>query len=625
MRWRGQLSNKFLLLGLSLLLLALLSIGMTMWVTRQLDGGAAAVNEAGRLRMQAWRLASARYGGRSENEIQQMVTQMNASIELLHRGDRTRPLFVPWNGSSRASFDELNRSWQTLQRYWQAAALPADPPALMLLVDHFVLDVERLVSAIEGKMTRLTTILKLFQFVMMGLAILSAMFTLHVGYLYVIHPLQRLRAGLRQVEQGDFDVRLDEQAPDEFGEVAAGFNHMAGRLQALYRGLEAKVRDKTRDLEAQRTRLAALYEVSNFLTQADTLDALAQGFAQKMRRLANADAVAVRWTDEASQRYLMLASDGLSQELVDAELCLVPGSCACGQALAHARTRVIPIIPTDERLMSRCIQAGYGSLISVPIRLQQRVLGELDLFYRSEASLTTEEQGLFDTLTGHLANAVENLRTEALVREAAVSEERAMLARELHDSIAQSLAFMKIQLSLLRAAVLRGDREQMLQSVNELDAGVKEGLQDVRELLVHFRTRGHSDDIEQALRATLNKFEHQSGLKAHLELSGHGVALHPDVQLQVLHVVQEALSNIRKHAHASEVWVQVSKGPPWVFRVRDNGQGFDAAQANRQGMSFGLQIMRERAAGIGAGVRLESTPGQGTEVVLTLPMTREPG
>ena len=618
MRWRGQLSFKFLLLGLSLLLLALISIGMTMWVTRQLDGGAAAVNEAGRLRMQAWRLVSARQGGRSEDEIRQLVGQMNASIELLHRGDKSRPLFVPWTEPARSSFAALSQSWQTLQPYWQVAPA-ADAPVLTQLVDRFVFEVEQLVFAIEGKMTRLTAILNLFQFFMMGLAVVAAVFTLYVGYLYVIDPLHRLRKGLRQVEEGDFTVRLDEQAPDEFGEVAAGFNHMTGRLRSLYDGLEAKVRDKTRDLEAQRARLAALYEVSNFLTEADTLEALAQGFAQKMRRLANADAVAVRWSDEASQRYLMLASDCLPQALVDEERCLEPGTCACCQPMANARTRVIPIIPADDMLLGGCIKAGYSSLISVPIRLQQRVLGELDLFYRSEASLTADEQALFDTLAGHLANAVENLRTEALVREAAVSEERAMLARELHDSIAQSLAFMKIQLSLLRAAVLRGDREQMLQSVNELDAGVKEGLQDVRELLVHFRTRGHSDDIEQALRSTLNKFEHQSGLKAHLELSGHGVALHSDVQLQVLHVVQEALSNVRKHAQAAEVWVRVVKGPPWTFSVRDNGRGFDAASVNEAGTSFGLQIMRERAAGIGAEVKVDSKPGQGTEVLLTLP------
>ena len=196
--------------------------------------------------------------------------------------------------------------------------------------------------------------------------------------------------------------------------------------------------------------------------------------------------------------------------------------------------------------------------------------------------------------------------------------EMILLAQELHDSIAQSLAFMKIQLSLLRAAVLRGDREQMLQSVNELDAGVKEGLQDVRELLVHFRTRGHSDDIEQALRSTLNKFEHQSGLKAHLALSGHGVALHSDVQLQVLHVVQEALSNIRKHAQATQVWVDVQTQPHWCVRVRDNGCGFDVQAGPPDSTHVGLSIMRERAQRIGADLCCESGP-DGTLIELRLP------
>ena len=189
MRWRGQLSFKFLLLGLSLLLLALISIGMTMWVTRQLDGGAAAVNEAGRLRMQAWRLVSARQGGRSEDEIRQLVGQMNASIELLHRGDKSRPLFVPWDEPATTSFAALSQSWQTLQPYWQTAP-EADAQVLTQLVDRFVFEVEQLVFAIEGKMTRLTAILNLFQFFMMGLAVVAAVFTLYVGYLYVIDPLR---------------------------------------------------------------------------------------------------------------------------------------------------------------------------------------------------------------------------------------------------------------------------------------------------------------------------------------------------------------------------------------------------------------------------------------------------
>lgn len=615
---RRQLSRKLLHLGLSLLLLALLSIATTLWLTRELDGGAAAVNEAGRLRMQAWRLTSQRYAGSDAVTLALLERQVDASLELLRRGDATRPLSVPWNAGSRARFDALQRSWHELQPLWLAPD-PVSPAQLTPMVEGFVAEVDRLVLAIEQTLARLTSALKLLQVVMMGLAVVAAGFSLYVAHLYVIHPLRRLREGLQRIEQGDFLARVDDGEPDEFGELAAGFNHMADRLQALYGSLESKVRDKTRDLEAQHARLEALYEVSSFLTEAHTLEELAQGFVQKIRRLAQADAVALRWTDEASQRYLMLASDGLPQEIVEQERCLEPGVCLCGQAMSGARTRVIPITPLPCSRLGGCVEAGFVSLASVPIRLHERVLGEIDLFHRQPIEPTEDELGLFDALAGHLANAVENLRTEALVREAAVSEERAMFARELHDSIAQSLAFMKIQLSLLRAAAQRGDGAQVLASVDELDAGLRESLQDVRELLVHFRTRGQGGDFEQSLRATLRKFEHQSGLKVQLELRGHGVALPSDLQLQVLHVLQEALSNVRKHAQASEVRVEVDKGPPWTFRVRDNGRGFDAGQDRSAVASFGLQIMSERAERIGARVSVESHAGQGTEVVLTLP------
>jgi two-component system nitrate/nitrite sensor histidine kinase NarX len=393
---------------------------------------------------------------------------------------------------------------------------------------------------------------------------------------------------------------------------------MASTLQGLYEGLERKVTEKTRDLESKRARLAALYEVSNFLVSANTLDELAQGFAQKIRRFSGADAVAVRWSDEASQRYLMLASDCLPEELVKEERCLESGLCACGQPQASARTRVIPIISETDHRLGSCARIGFESLVSVPIRLQQRVLGEVDLFYRQEATLSTEDRDLYDALTGHMATAIENLRTEALVREAAVSEERTLLARELHDSIAQSLSFLKIQVNLLRSAMDKKDDAKIRGTLDEIDMGVRESTNDVRELLVHFRTRTDSDDIEQALRTTLRKFEHQSGLKARLEMHGHGVAMPSDVQLQMLHVVQEALSNVRKHAQASQVQVEVHRGPKWVFLVRDNGQGFDPQVRALDETHVGLQIMRERAQRIGAQIEVNSRPGQGTEVRIEL-------
>ena len=617
MKPRQRLSTKFFSFGLGLLILALLSIGLTMWVTRQLDGGAAAVNEAGRLRMQTWRLASLVQATAKPEEIAQRIAEFDHSLVLLEQGDQHRPLFVPWNEQTQSSFARLQRSWGELRAHWTQPQT-GDRVELADEAEDFVRRVDELVGAIETTLARLTAALNLFQFIMMALAVAAAVVMLYIGYLFVFLPLKRLQEGLRRVEQGDLSTRVATDSADEFGELAAGFNHMAATLQELYQGLERKVEDKTKDLEAERSRLAALYEVSNFLIEAHTLEDLAQGFAQKVRRISGADAVAVRWSEEAGQRYLMLASECLPEEIVNQEQCIEAGLCACGQPQDSARTRVIPIVPEKEQGHGLCVRVGFGSLVSVPIRFQSRVLGEVDLFYRLPVTLTTQDRDLYDALAGHLANAVENLRADALLREAAVSEERTMLARELHDSIAQSLAFLRIQIKLLRQALLTAQGNKVDSILNEVDLGLKESTNDVRELLVHFRTRTNVDDIEHALQTTLQKFEHQSGVKTQLEMHGHGVALPSDVQLQVLHVVQEALSNVRKHAGADRVQLIVQRGPQWVFTVRDNGKGFDAQSQKVDDTHVGLHIMQERAERIGAKVTIDSEPGAGTEVRIAL-------
>jgi two-component system nitrate/nitrite sensor histidine kinase NarX len=208
-------------------------------------------------------------------------------------------------------------------------------------------------------------------------------------------------------------------------------------------------------------------------------------------------------------------------------------------------------------------------------------------------------------------------------REAAVAEERGLLARELHDSIAQSLAFMKIQVQLLRQAAQRQDPAGLERVLGELDAGVRECYADVRELLVHFRTRTSDEAIEPALRTTLQKFEHQTGLATRLAVEGHGVPLAPDVQVQVLHILQEALSNVRKHAGARSVELRVRPAPHWRFEIRDDGAGF-APDDERSSSHVGLHIMQERARRIGARVEVHSAPGAGCTVVLELPPAARP-
>ncbi|MBI5277196.1 MAG: type IV pili methyl-accepting chemotaxis transducer N-terminal domain-containing protein [Burkholderiales bacterium] len=613
---RWSLTTKLVATGITFLVLALLSIGLTLWVSWNLEGGAAAVNEAGRLRMMTYRMALALPEQSAPPPGAFLLAeQFDASLQLLHSGDPSRPLFVPWSESSRTHFETVRTDWRNLRADWFAPVQgPRTKP--LLRADAFVAEVDGFVAAIEHELARWTAILHLFQLAMMALAIASAVALLYTGYLLVLNPLARLRRGLAAVQQGDLATRIEVESGDEFGQMAGVFNEMAQTLQSLYDGLEERVRDKTRSLEAKRQRLADLYEVSAFLAGATQLDELAGGFARLVRRIAGADAAAVRWSDEANRRYVLLASDNMPDELQAEGRCLSPGACHCGQPSAHARTRAIPIVSHSPARKMVCERAGYNTLVSVPVKLHDQLMGEVDLFYRASVTLSPEDRDLLDTLANHLAGAMESLRASALEREGAVAGERGLIARELHDSIAQSLAFLKIQVQLLRDAVRSKDERATARIIDELDTGVRESYADVRELLVHFRTRTAEEDIEPALATTLNKFRHQTGLPAELEMEGHGVALAPDVQVQVLHILQEALSNVRKHAKAQHVVLKVDTAPNWRFEVRDDGVGFDAARPAPGETHVGLRIMQERALRIGARVHVDSAPGRGCSVVL---------
>jgi two-component system, NarL family, nitrate/nitrite sensor histidine kinase NarX len=618
MRRSWSLSAKLGAIGSALLLMAFASIGLTLWVTWQLEGGAAAVNEAGRMRMQTWRMAQTL----ARDDAQQMaglVAQFDQSISVLRTGDPARPLLVPHDAESQRAFDAVQRDWLQLKASWTALPAP-DAQRVAPQADAFVGRVDAFVSAIEHHLARLTAILNAVQFLMVALTIGSAIALLYSAYLFIFNPLARLQAGLARVESGDLAARVDPGADDEFGALAAGFNRMATTLQGLYQNLESKVKEKTERLESERARLAALYESAAFVARAETLEALAQGIARQVREVARADASAVRWSDEANRKYLLLASDCLPQAVIDEELCIPTGDCLCGQPQGGAMTRVIPILPEGPASrLGHCAREGFQTVISVPVRLHERMVGELNLFYREARQLSDDDRALLETIASHLAGAIEGLRAAALQRETAVAEERSFIARELHDSIAQSLAFLKIQLGLLRNGILSGDAARIDKTLDELDAGVHESLGDVRELLVHFRTRTNHEDIAPALKTTLQKFEHQTGLATHLDIEGDGMPLPADVQVQVLHVVQEALSNVRKHAQAREVWVEVQQTPHWRVEVRDDGRGFDPEGAGPDETHVGLRIMRERAQNIGATVEVASVPGSGTCVVLKLP------
>lgn len=629
---RLTLARKLAGIGSVFLGIALLAVGLSIWVTWQIGGAGAAINEVGRVRMLSYKMAlhlrDHQDGLRSDAsaDVRQRLTGIQARLSLLHRDDGERPLTVPRSEDVRQQVQAVEGAWSVLR---EAVLRGLDGPGAREPVDvePFVQEVDALVSLIEHRLEARTRMLYTFQMIMMALAVVSALIILYAGHVVILEPVARLRAALARVELGDFTARVKPGAADELGELAEGFNRMTEQLALSYGTLEAKVAEKTRRLRDEQTRLRSLYDVSTFVASADDLQSLGGGFARHMRGIARADAVAIRWSDEANDRYMLLASDSLPRILADEEQCILTGDCFCGsrpEGGVLPRTRVIPIVaeastddPLGAQLKRRCEQEGYTTLVTIPLTLQHRLLGEVELFYRSEVSLSDDDRDLFTALASHLAGAMESLRVAALDRESAVASERKLLAQELHDSIAQSLAFLKIQMGLLRTAMARGDQDAIARVMGELDEGVRESYSDVRELLLHFRVRTDSGRLDLALRETLSKFELQAGIRAQVSFEDDGVPLPADVQIQVLHIVQEALSNVRKHAGATEVSVSVQARPTWQIRVRDNGRGFDPDAAPPDATHVGLSIMRERAAMIGAQLSFRSGQ-EGTELTLTM-------
>ncbi len=617
-----SLGAKLTLVGAPFLLLALLSTAATLWVSWQLDGGAAAVNEAGRMRMQSYRMALS-IGTDDNSALSQQVAEFDQSLATLRSGDPERPLFVPWDDTVHARFATVEQDWAGFRARW-IDGRPGGAQDLRAQTVTFAAHIDALVTSIEAHMAHWTAMLHLLQMSMMAMAILGAAVLLYTGYLFVLEPVGQLKQAIEKIQAGDFEARVESGTSDEFGTLADGFNGMAEHLQSMYRHLERKVAEKTAQLEEKHERLESLYEVTALVSRAASLDELAQGFASSIVRIAHADGVAVRWSDQENQRYLMLAAHGLPSSMVNSELCIDKGDCHCGAETLGSGLRVIPIRDMDKTSLKHCAKAGFETVVNIPVRQHERLMGEVDLFYHARVSLSAAERSLLEALSSHLAAAMENLRLNSLEKEAAVSQERHLLARELHDSIAQSLAFLKIQVQLMRDAVQSGNTREIKTVLEEIDMGVRESYGDVRELLLHFRTRTNTEDIEPALATTLRKFEHQSGMKASLTMQGQGMPLSPDLQIQVLHIVQEALSNVRKHARASQVWLDVQQQPAWRFEVRDDGVGFVPGGDPSDETHVGLRIMAERAQRIGAEVEVISTPGRGSSVILSLPAPAYP-
>ncbi|WP_255992231.1 type IV pili methyl-accepting chemotaxis transducer N-terminal domain-containing protein [Chitinolyticbacter albus] len=620
-RARHSLSTRIVASSIVALCVVLAMTGWTLWLSWQLEGAGAAINDTGSLRMRANQIGLALL--QQPQDIQrstQILAAQQSTLERLRRGVPARPLFLPADSAIRTQFDHVTGLWQRqLQPAAQQALRGGELDHYLAVLPDFVANADRLVRMIEVDNAYKTSLLRFSQAVLIVIACVGTLVMISLLYLWIIMPVQRLQEGFVGVAARRFSVRLPVESRDELGALAAGFNHMAEELDGVYRDLEARVQLKTAQLEAQNLELAALYDTAAFLNQPGEIKDICQGFLERVRRQFGAGGCSIRAMDPAGEKLLLVVADGMPTELEENEHCMKVDDCFCGQA-----TRDGVVLVRDFRQLPlpesyECSKAGFASLAVFRITSRNEVLGSFSLHFAQPRTLSAAEVQLLETLGQHLGVALENRRLAAKARQLAVAQERNLVAQGLHDSIAQGLNFLNLQVQLLEDAARRGALDDVRDIVPQLRTGVGESYQDVRELLSNFRDKFEQGELLRGIRDTTARFERQTGIPVDLSITDDGAPLPPEQQLQVLFVLQEALSNVRKHAAASAVAVQVCNQRDFELVVSDDGNGYDPDEvAARSEQHVGLAIMQERAARIGALLQLDSRPGAGVRLRLRL-------
>jgi two-component system nitrate/nitrite sensor histidine kinase NarX len=629
------LSVKLVCVAIAFCAVALTGIGFTLYESWKLEGGAAVINDLGSERMRTYHIGyllaeSLRDpSGNARSDMHAEMARLEEVLDVLERGDPARPLVLPRDPKILQELRVVREQWLALKpRILRARVDGGSPDAdaslrtLRMEIEDLVGRIDRLVRHIERHNAGNLDILRYLQLGLVALALVGTVALIYLMYMLVVRPVEKLADGMRRITDRDFNVRLAVETRDEFGELAAGFNRMARELQNVYRTLEDRVAEKTRDLEQKNRELGTLYDIATLLNRASPIEHACRHFVKKLQTLLGAQAGAVRLIDPSSRQIHLYIHEGLAQDFARSEQCMSFGECLCGEAAERSKSVIENLAAVDdENIVYGCQRQGFRTVAIFPIRFRNQLLGLFNLYFSRERTITKPERQMLEALGRHLGVAIENHRLIARVREVAVAEERNLLAQELHDSIAQSLAFLNIEAQLLADALKHEDTKEARNLLGEIRKGIAESYDNVRELLVYFRTRVKHEDLPLTIRQTLERFELETGIRTRFNESGTAVPLPLDIQLQVVHILQEALSNVRKHANAASVEVSMRRSGAYEFMVSDDGSGFDPQKAEGAGeRHIGLRIMRERAQRIGGEVAIDTAPGRGTRVTLSLPL-----
>jgi two-component system nitrate/nitrite sensor histidine kinase NarX len=571
---------------------SLFSMLTGLYLADALEGDAEAINQAGSLRMQSYRLVVLA----QEHDSTQLVEH----ISLLERTLESSALHMAINRHSRHALDEQH---ERVRRHWQTQMRPLleqQPAALLQYrseVPRFVAELDDFVLALQQASERKLEIIRALQVGTLFVIVLIAFVLIYGLHNNLATPLRTLTALARRVGRGDFTGQVDIGGDTELSLLARTLNQMNHELAELYADMEHKVDIKTAALQQSNASLNLLFNCARMLYSqpAEPERLMGQLLGEVQQALQCGPLSLCLNQPEEPASHSVFSSDRAQPP----DYCSMPDCANCPGQTGAA-------LPSGNHLRSFYLRSGtveYGTL-----RLEQAAGRQLQDW---QQQLLTTLADLFAASLG-LAHLGQQQARLALI------EERTVIARELHDSLAQSLSAQKLQLARLKRQISKGfNAEQQQATLSQIEQGLDAAYRQLRELLTTFRIRVDQPGLKPALEATCREFAQNADLQIQLDYRLDACPLTPNEEIHCLQIVREALSNVLKHAHARHCQLDLLQQGDGQILISIEDDGIGIGDSISPAGHYGLTILRERASSLHGNLHIERRSLGGTRVALS--------
>ncbi|MCP4981064.1 MAG: hypothetical protein GY935_11285 [Gammaproteobacteria bacterium] len=462
-------------------------------------------------------------------------------------------------------------------------------------------------------------ILREYAAIMHGLEIILLLLLIWTIWRELLQPLISLCDWADQMRGVNLDAQVKLGADSDFSELARDINELGNMIKNLSRDTEIQLQKHTDHITRESRSLAILYDVASSINVSHDLNEL---FAKSLESLChnlNANAGIIRQFKGKKKKDIVASYGKFNKTFLDSADHFLSIQYPFNEIKLDRIYRVdqldhATVFGADSRAKQKDLL-----VLSILLQYREEILGAIHLFFADDNSIDLDSYNeLLLSIGQHLGSAVEKFRLLEEESELLVIQERTRLSHELHDSLAQTIASLRIQIRVIDETFHSDDEQSIWHQMERIEYTIDQANHQLRELIAHFRVPISEHGLIPSIEENVRRTQEEMSIPVYFQNEWPEQDFSEEVELNVLRIVQECLANIRKHSQAEVVRVLLSyRNGNNIVVIEDDGIGFDEASiVSEGGLHLGLNILRDRATEINASIEIESEPGDGTRINL---------